>query len=251
MRSLRYVITIISYLSKVDITMNYIVMDTELNGRVWKSTNPMEIISIGAIKIKEEHIKDKEYKHELFYEYVKPIYAYTDYARKFTGIPRQTIEKAESFVTVIEKFKRWIGNEEYVFIGWSDSDKLVLIRDCKLHKIDDDWVDSYIDLQAYIKRYIPESNNQQISLQNAVEMFGLEWIGKAHDALDDAINTAEIFMFLCKDKSGDIVQEFMKGSTCKFYRKCKVCGKFYRSKSNRLNRAQRCNQCYKAAQTSK
>jgi inhibitor of KinA sporulation pathway (predicted exonuclease) len=231
--------------------MNYIVIDTEINGRVWKSTDPMETISIGAVKIKEEDIKNKECKYEFFYEYIKPIYTYTDYACKFTGIPRQTIENAESFVSVIGKFKRWIGDEEYVFIGWSDSDKLVLIRDCKIHNIADDWVDSYIDLQAYIKRYIPGSNNQQMSLRNAIELFNLTWTGKEHDALDDALNTARIFTLLCKDKTENIVQEFMRGSTCKVYRKCQVCGKFYRPKSNRINRAKRCKQCYRTAQTIK
>ncbi|BAU28297.1 3'-5' exonuclease [Aneurinibacillus soli] len=228
--------------------MNYIVMDTEINGRVWKSPNPMEIISIGAVKITEEDIKNKTYTCERFYEYIKPVYTYTDYARKFTKIPRQTIAKAESLVRVVEKFKRWIGEEEYVFIGWSDSDKLALLRDCKMHKMDGEWIDPYIDLQAYIKRYVPESNQQQLSLKNAVEVFGLHWIGEEHDALDDAMNTAKIFTLLCEDKTGNIIQEFMRGSSCKVYRKCKRCGTFYYPKSNRLKRAKVCKQCFTEAQ---
>ncbi|WCK53433.1 exonuclease domain-containing protein [Aneurinibacillus sp. Ricciae_BoGa-3] len=227
--------------------MNYIVLDTEINGRVWKSDKPMETISIGAVKIKEEDVKSSQFTYESFYEYIKPIYAYTDYARKFTGIPKKTIREAKAFPRVIEKFKDWIGEEEYALIGWSDSDKRVLIRDCKIHNLDDSWVDSYIDLQAYIKRWIPESNNQQVSLRNAVDMFGLEWSGEEHDALDDAINTAKIFKHLCKEKTGNFISEFMRGSTCKVYRKCRLCGKFYQPKSNRLQKAKMCNECYTSA----
>lgn len=233
---------------KVIVPMNYIVLDTEINGRVWKSTDPMEIISIGAVKIREEHIRHQPDTYEMFYEYVKPLYTYTDYARKFTQIPRQAIAKAESFGRVIETFKRWIGEEEYVFIGWSESDKLALIRDCKMHKLEEEWVDRYIDLQAYIKRYRPEAGHQQLSLRNAVELFSLPWIGEEHNALDDAINTARIFTLLCKDKSGDLVQEFMRGSTCKVYRKCKKCGVFYHPKSNRIRRAKMCGKCFRETQ---
>jgi inhibitor of KinA sporulation pathway (predicted exonuclease) len=246
----RHVITYAN-LSKVVAVMNYIVLDTEINGRVWKSENPMEVISIGAVKIRGEDLNGGDLKNDSFYEYVKPIYKYTDYARKFTGIPKQTIAQAQSFASVIEKFKQWVGHEEHVFIGWSDSDKLVLVRDSKIHNIEEEWVDNYIDLQAYIKRWIPEANNMQVSLRNAIELFNLEWTGEEHDALDDAANTAKIFKHLCKGITGNIVQEFMRGTTCKLFRKCEQCGKLYRPKSTRIKKAKKCNKCYRAAMKAK
>jgi 3'-5' exoribonuclease 1 len=172
--------------------LNYIVLDLEATcwmGRPPKGIN--EIIEIGAIKV-------NEYGEVLgqFSSLVKPVVnpRISGFCTKLTGIRQNQLNTADTFDKVVEKFRDWISEEgdDYVLGSWGSNDKGFLWSDCRLHKIDTDWLEPFIDLrQQYlgITKSMKKSN-----LKYIVEREGFEFEGNEHSAYTDAYNTAKVFI---------------------------------------------------------
>lgn len=188
--------------------MNYIVLDLEFNQgfdfEKNKSVNLIpscrfEIIQIGAVKLdKNLNIIDK------FNEYIRPN-LYKDihpYVEKITGLTKEFLNDKPFFQQVEPKFKKFIGNEEEcIFCVWGKSDLRALYRNLSYYNyIKKDLILKYIDLQDKATKYLKFSKGGLIGLKSAIEMFGLPIQEDFHDALNDAIYTAEIFKILKSEK---------------------------------------------------
>jgi inhibitor of KinA sporulation pathway (predicted exonuclease) len=173
--------------------MNYIVLDLEMNNK-W-GTRIHEIIEIGAVKINSEmEIVDS------FQSFIKPkLYpTISKLIKKKTGIKQEWIDNAKGLSDVINDFRKWIGEEDFVLCGWGNDDLITFERNFKINDINDfecDLLKNYYDIQnSFIKLYnLPN----QISLKNALEMLNTKpkydiW----HRAIFDAINTSQIFVEL-------------------------------------------------------
>ena len=51
----------------------------------------------------------------------------------------------------------------------------------------------HLDLQRLLDRYIQDQNGNPYSLTNYLKVFGLEFDGKAHDAIYDALNLLDLY----------------------------------------------------------
>lgn len=171
--------------------MNFIVYDLEAT--CWEGSPPsqvQEIIEIGAYKLNPYgEVMDS------FSRLVKPvIHPYLSYyCKTLTGIEQDDINRASSFVKVIDEFQEWIDiyDEEYLLCAWGKFDQRILIQDCKLHKLDYDWTAPYINVKEQyhdLKRL-----KRRWGLKKAVEFEGFEFTGDQHSALADAENLAKIF----------------------------------------------------------
>ena len=93
----------------------------------------------------------------------------------------------------MEAFKEWIevDFEDYLLASWGDFDQRQLTLDCKLHKMDDYWLEEHIDLRKQYQeiRKLPKVRG----LKSAVKHEGFTWEGTQHEALVDAENTTKIF----------------------------------------------------------
>lgn len=80
-----------------------------------------------------------------------------------------------------------------LLLTWGGEDMKRIIQDVRMHKMDDAyWMEAtYFDLLKGVLRARGLSND--ISVEGAMALFGLEPSGSAHRALDDAKMTAEIF----------------------------------------------------------
>lgn len=171
---------------------NYIIYDLEatcwegnLNGYV------QETIEIGAFRL--NHFGEVRGK---FNRFIRPVLHPTlsPFCRQLTSISQLDINRAGTFPEVIHEFWDWarIDEEDYVLCSWGSFDKKMFINDCKLHQLDESWVDSHANLKAEymaIKRL-----RRSVGLRKAVEREDILFTGVHHRGISDAENLTKLFI---------------------------------------------------------
>lgn len=169
--------------------MDVVVFDLELVKRFRKG-QVSEIVEIGACKV---NLSLGEIESE-FQLYISPKNGYiTKSTRQFINMTKEDMKKAVPFQEGIQLFKNWLG-EDYYLCSWGKDDRLHLINQCLRQKVSLDWFQNYNDLQQQIGKALRPDDKQQLGLKNALDLAGIEAIGKAHRGIDDAINTAKLLL---------------------------------------------------------
>jgi inhibitor of KinA sporulation pathway (predicted exonuclease) len=170
--------------------MKYIILDLEAT--CWEEKGlkrKSEIIEIGALCINE----NKETESE-FNAFVKPMLNPTlsPFCTKLTSITQEQVDAAETFPEVFEKFREWIGPEEYLLCSWGFYDRSQLTSDCLLHRLRTGWLEKHISL----KHQYTEIKNlrKHVGMSGALWMEDLKLEGTHHRGIDDARNIAKIFL---------------------------------------------------------
>ena len=211
--------------------MKYIIFDLEWNqapDEISILQDPVyltgEIIEIGAVKLDEHFCPEDELR--LF---IKPQY-YTKLHKRIvslTGIRDKDLdEKGMTFLDAYDHFVKWCG-DEYAFMTWSMSDMPMLIDNMVLHGIDVSEMPECYDIQRIFGREIMRSETKY-SLDAALDLLK-ENGDEAHDALNDARNTAKICSHL-------ELEEYLDEYTSKVFGE-RPNGKKYESKWEVLNDA--------------
>lgn len=209
--------------------MNYIVLDMEWNQsfnikKMIKKPILLrgEIVQIGAVKL------DDNYQiQDTFKIMVSPRY-YTRMHKKVSKLTKISTEELQygfSFPIAFQYFKKWCG-EEFVFLIWGSNDIEMLRDNMLLHKLDTEWIPQWYNVQIIFDAQITKEG-RQISLEDAMKRIG-ESALEAHDALNDARNTARICQHL------DMLQGIAEYET--FRQQMECCGgpAKERSKSTKL-----------------
>ncbi|KAA8783292.1 exonuclease domain-containing protein [Paenibacillus amylolyticus] len=175
--------------------MPYIIYDLEFT--VSRNTRySSEIIDIGAVKVSQNPDTGLTVT-DTFHTYVRPSnksVLSTDTVQ-FTGITQKDIDAAPLFPAALSQFIDWMGNEPYYMCSWGPDDRNKLISHCRTHQLDVAWITNHNDLQQQWSRAMhKEGKFRQLGLAQALELCGIEFDGTQHRALDDAINTAKVFM---------------------------------------------------------
>ena len=192
--------------------MKKIFIDLEMNPttaltKEQKALLRQEIIEIGAVMYDE-----KENRISTFREYVKPAYSshIGEKIQQLTHITDKMVEKADLFEKVISRFLDWCGPDFRLYC-WSDSDATQLRKEA-LFK-------GYAGTDRLLASFLGWEDVQQIfgetagfcriqKLDIAAELCGISFEGRQHDALSDAIATAELYF------------ETRHGETIKAVRSC-------------------------------
>ena len=175
----------------------FVVFDTELTGLNRKKD---EIISIGAVKIKNLQID----LGETFHHYIQPQKLDHTEATLVHRITPEQLKEAPSLEDVLPEFLSFIGNDLIVghYIGL---DMSFIHRETHRRyngTLANPCIDTIRMAQGY-KRvmfgyYHDEgSSSSRLSLQDLSSEFNLPFF-EAHDALEDAVQTAYLFLFLVK-----------------------------------------------------
>ncbi len=207
--------------------MKYIVLDMEWNMPYDKKKTirtpvyfPEEIIQIGAVKLDEEfHILDT------FKILVRPIH-YKTMHRKVEGITKITTEKLQYgflFPLAFKHFKKWCG-EDFAFLTWGPDDISALRGNMMMHRLNTGWIPQSYDVQHIFDEQITKED-RQISLVSAMKILEIP-ARDAHDALNDARNTASVCQRLDMEKG--IAEYQFRHGTSEFY------GKPYETKESAL-----------------
>ncbi len=181
--------------------MNYIVLDMEWN-QPWpgspsaKKVLPVhirgEIIQIGAIRVTEEQILEDEFQILIKPKYFRRL---NRRVSKLTGIKEsRLLEEGVPFREAMERFKAWCG-EDIIFLTWGFDDISILRENLQLHGMDHQWIERWFNAQMIFNAQTDGSNSQK-ALKTAMEIFEIEPVLPAHDALGDAYHTALICAML-------------------------------------------------------
>jgi len=182
--------------------MKYVVVDLEMCG-VPKFAGEHgkqlrnETIQIGAVLVDE--------KYEIvstFNTYVKPELGYLDYfISKLTGITKADLNDAPYFEEAIDSFMDWIPDGDVRCVSWSMNDMHQLKKEMEKKNIVNTklttLLDSWIDYQVPVDEKLGMERN--VSLEEALIATDIIQNGKAHDGLDDAYNTALLFVKMEKN----------------------------------------------------
>ena len=172
----------------------YIVMDLEFNSPntgsfVTKNGISLksEIVEIGAVKL------DKDLNTvDTFRKYIRPdaYFKMRDEIVKITEITTEMIWEGEPFKDAIGEFLDWCG-EDFVFITWSENDILAIEDNMLYHGLDIEGLPECYDIQLMFDDQVT-MYDKRMPLNYAIWKFDFK-PEPQHDALSDAINTAEVF----------------------------------------------------------
>lgn len=172
--------------------MQFIIFDLEAT--CWSGNTlgrSQEIIEIGAVRVSMMG----EYEGS-FQSFVKPLQhpMLSAYCQELTGIEQVDVNKAPLFEEVIDDFLYWIGfeNRHTVLCSWGAKDIDLLRSDCALFELDSEWIQPHIDVKAQYHRIRNLKRKQ--GLYKTIDREGFEFDGNHHRALDDAVNTAKLFV---------------------------------------------------------
>jgi inhibitor of KinA sporulation pathway (predicted exonuclease) len=172
--------------------VNFIIYDLEAT--CWRGRPPkgvQEIIEVGAYKV-------NQYGEVLdtFSSFIRPVVntVLSSFCKQLTSIRQIDVNNASTFPVVIESFKDWINiyDEDYIFISWGAYDKQFLLNDCELHKLDDEWLDNFMDLKQ--EYHDLKNTHKHRGLKKVVNNEGFEFTGIQHRAISDAENLSKIFV---------------------------------------------------------
>lgn len=191
--------------------MNYVVVDFEMNAianqyKEERAICNLEIIEIGAVILDEQFLVMGEFK-----TLVKPQYNDTISKRyeSLTGISIQMLYDSPTFTTAYEMFVNWceMYGKDYEVYAWSDSDYNQLVAEMKLKNYENmSQLERWYDFQ---KEYTQTLGLERaLSLENALYYAGVNPVGRMHDALYDAKNTAELFAIV---RDSARCEEVLKG----------------------------------------
>ncbi|WP_281884908.1 3'-5' exonuclease [Paenibacillus sp. YYML68] len=173
--------------------MNYIVFDMEFTV-LRKRQHLADILEIGAIKLNDDD--GVLGMVDLFHTYVQPVHYKTINAMttQFTGITQEQVDAAPSFTEAMHQFQDWLGEAPYYLCAWGPDDKQQLVRGCREHMLKLDWIRNYNDIQLQYTRLQGGDQGGRLGLARALEAAQLPFFGSHHHALDDAFNTAKLFL---------------------------------------------------------
>lgn len=185
--------------------MKYIVLDLEWNmpehrNRLVKEPIILhgEIIQIGAVMLNEdlEEISCFEAKvHPKFYKKVNRK------IEELTGITDKDLESGLPFTEAANNFRNWCGDDS-ILLTWGPCDIQMLEENLIMHDMDYSWIPEEFDAQLMFD-FQETMEDRNYSLDYAVYYFGIRGI-KAHDALNDARDTAAVIRRLDLD---DFIRE--------------------------------------------
>ncbi|MEM8525610.1 MAG: 3'-5' exonuclease [Bacteroidota bacterium] len=172
--------------------MNYIIFDLEAT--CWQGSprsKTQETIEIGAFLLNAYGELQGSYNR-----FIRPILNpyLSSYCTELTTIEQEQVDRAQKFPKVIEEFQDWaeIFEEDYMLCSWGQFDQTLLIADCRLHDIEEDWLENHINLKAQYREIKRLSRPR--GLKWAVEKEGFDFDGTHHRAIDDADNLVKVFL---------------------------------------------------------
>lgn len=151
-----------------------------------------EIIEIGAVKLNERLEIVDTFKQLILPKITKKL---SGRCKSLTNITNEELKQnGIPFADAIKDFSRWSRGDGNVFMSWSNSDLYVLTNNYKtfLGNLNINFITKYCDAQKYCMSFIERENNNQISLADCGEAFGIKIdTDKLHRALTDCYLTAE------------------------------------------------------------
>jgi inhibitor of KinA sporulation pathway (predicted exonuclease) len=165
----------------------------------------MEAIRLGAVKYDLETESISYFDRFIQPENHEPL---TEFCKALTGIDDNDLVDASDFKNVFAEFLEWVGGVKKTrYFSWSPSDLSRLKIDAAKHEVPIRTIGKiekrYIDFQAIFKKRVSKGN---VSVEDALALYGLHFIGEKHNPMYDAYNTLRIYLsFLNEPIQSDLI----------------------------------------------
>lgn len=204
--------------------MKHIVVDLEMNN-IRRRSEARKICTNEIIEIGASMLDENLWEIGKFQLYVKPEYndVIVPKISKLTGITNEMVANAPTFSTAFKQFTDWCLNikDDVMIYAWSNTDYSQVMKEIQLkqyelsdeeHKLmEHGWTDFQNEFDIHL------GFERQISLKLALDMAGIDFKGRQHDALDDARNTAKLLRVFKDEELFDQtlrkIEEVMKPSS--------------------------------------
>ncbi|MBQ6921274.1 MAG: hypothetical protein IJQ72_05185 [Bacilli bacterium] len=145
--------------------------------------------------------------------YVKSKNSIGRFVKELTGITEKDLEMyGVEFSKAINEIKKYCGMafKKTLFVTFGNHDIRILNQSCSYNldapkELCDIIKKNYFDFQSLISEFVKDDIGNPLSLTHYLELFGIEFDGKAHDPMYDAVNLAKLYSVFLKEK--DIVLE--------------------------------------------
>ena len=175
------------------------VVDFEATCGPGVSKTDAEIIEVGAVLVSLPTTNPSVVELPTFHRYIRPtiVTTLTPFCKNLTGITQKQVEEGLLFKEMIEEWKIFLSDHQctpatVLFGSWTDFDIKQLRLELSRQNVDFEFP-HWIDLQKAYKITQQKSTIQSVS--KALAEQELEFIGQAHSALHDAINTVRLVPF--------------------------------------------------------
>ena len=204
--------------------MKHIVVDLEMNN-IRRRSEARKICTNEIIEIGASMLDENLWEIGKFQIYVKPEYndVIVPKISKLTGITNEMVANAPTFSVAFKQFTDWCLNikDDVMIYAWSNTDHSQVMKEIQLkqyklseeeHKLmEHGWTDFQNEFDIHL------GCERQISLKLALDMAGIDFNGRQHDALDDARNTAKLLRVFKDEELFDQtlrkIEEVMKPSS--------------------------------------
>ncbi len=189
--------------------MKYIVVDFEFNqaydfvlDQKTKSNPdcPFEIIQIGAVKL-DENFEEIDKISVTIKPTVYP--RLNPFVSKLTSLTDEILDSTEykTFEAGLKVFLDFCGDEHVVMCVWGKNDVNTLYKNVQYHNIENLKLPiEFINLQEYTSKKLKHFSGTHIGLKKAIDQLEIKLDLDYHDALNDALYTAEIFKLYKKTR---------------------------------------------------
>ncbi|GAB4821383.1 hypothetical protein N2152v2_008429 [Parachlorella kessleri] len=161
-----------------------VVYDLEATCDKEKKLQPQEIIELSAVIVDTHTLQ----LGATFQQYVRPTChpQLASFCTELTGITQDMVEAGISLEATLERHTVWLREQGLLGQGKSF---VQMEGECKWRQLPKPkYLSRWVDLKEVFKKHY----NTRGNLKACVEHVGLEWEGRAHSAIDDAINTARL-----------------------------------------------------------
>ena len=204
--------------------MKHIVVDLEMNN-IRRRSEARKICTNEIIEIGASMLDENLWEIGKFQIYVKPEYndVIVPKISKLTGITNEMVANAPTFSVAFKQFTDWCLNikDDVMIYAWSNTDHSQVMKEIQLkqyklseeeHKLmEHGWTDFQNEFDIHL------GFERQISLKLALDMAGIDFNGRQHDALDDARNAAKLLRVFKDEELFDQtlrkIEEVMKPSS--------------------------------------
>ena len=172
--------------------MNFVVLDLELTQNL--GTTP-KIIQIGAAKMNS--ITGRV--HSTFSELCNPGEVPDAFITELTGITAEAISGAKPIKEVLKAFWVWFDNQQVggLIYQWGRGDTHDLASASKAAAVSIHPKTRSFDLKQFASPFRQAKKQSTAGgIKSTMSLFGLEFHGRQHDALNDAKAAGELFVYL-------------------------------------------------------
>jgi len=155
-----------------------------------------------------------------FKRYVLAHHPIGHFVENMTHITQKLLEKeGKPFAEVLREFRKYVGKhwDDALFVTFGNHDMVIFHRSLEENEDASEVIVKYInknniDFSAFLSPYVQDLNGNPLSLANYLKVFGVQFEGRAHDALADAYNLMDLYKAVL-EKPDVLIEEYGKTLT--------------------------------------